>query len=65
MKKKLISSLLCIVLIFANILGSNVYAFEINLDPGIQSFIDKSKVNTKEAEAIYKEIIDTLTFSYT
>ncbi|EGD48370.1 hypothetical protein Cpap_2522 [Ruminiclostridium papyrosolvens DSM 2782] len=62
MKKKVISSLLCSALIFANVLGTNAYAFETKVDPGIQSYTNTIKTTASEAESIYKEIIDTLSF---
>ncbi|ACL77472.1 YiiX/YebB-like N1pC/P60 family cysteine hydrolase [Ruminiclostridium cellulolyticum] len=62
MKKKLFSSLLCAALIFANVIGSNVYAFDLKADSGLQSYISRPNADTKDAEAIYKEIIDTLSF---
>lgn len=62
MKKKLFASLLCSALIFANVIGSNVYAFDIKPAPGIQSNTSMVTTSANELESIYKEIIDTLSF---
>lgn len=62
MKKKIISALLCAMLLFTSAVGSSVNAFDMKQNTDIQKYVDISKVNLADAQTIYKEIIDTLSF---
>lgn len=62
MKKKIISALLCAVMISASTVGYNAYAFDMKINTNIQSYVDITKITPTDARAIYKEIVYTLSF---
>ncbi len=62
MKKRLISALLCAVLIAASVTGSGAFAFDVKISPEIPAYVDVTKITPADAQAIYKEVKDTLSF---